>query len=484
MPSDQLAISVGKLAKRYEIYATPRDRLKQLVMSQLRSAVSRLGTALGSRRSVRDVQYFQEFWALKDVSFQVRRGETFGIIGRNGSGKSTLLQIIAGTMSPTAGDVETHGPVAALLELGSGFNPEFTGRENVYLNCAVMGMSRKETESRLDRIIEFADIGDFIDQPVKTYSSGMFVRLGFAVQAHVDAKVVIIDEALAVGDVFFRQKCYARLEELKKSGAAILLVSHSMADIEQFCERSLLLDQGRQVFLGASSEAAKRYYLLHQGERSSTLARVASRGISADPSQGGQPAHEQRPPREAFINLQGKAQVSNGGARCVGIALMNAAGEACNSFRQGDTAVVYSEFELLRDSEVPICGLVIRNERGIIVHGKNAWQCEGQLPRFARAGQRISCRQEVQLKVAQGDYSFEVGIASIGEQEYIHRNDLSNDEVTTAFERLCHLPDVGMFSVGLAVRHGRSYLTHHGLADLPGTIQTQVLDAQAGKEVA
>ncbi|OSJ19314.1 ABC transporter ATP-binding protein, partial [Bradyrhizobium canariense] len=158
--------------------------------------------------------YHREFWALKGISFEVRPGETLGIIGRNGSGKSTLLQIIAGTLSPTAGEVRVTGRVAALLELGSGFNPEFSGRENVLLNARILGLNREEIEARYDQIVAFADIGDFIEQPVKTYSSGMFVRLAFAVQAHIDASIVIIDEALAVGDVFFRQKCYARLEEI------------------------------------------------------------------------------------------------------------------------------------------------------------------------------------------------------------------------------------------------------------------------------
>jgi lipopolysaccharide transport system ATP-binding protein len=231
MSSEEIVIDVRNLSKRYEIYNTPRDRLKQLVLPHLHQAANRAGMALGISKQHSPPSYFREFWALQDVSFQVKRGETFGIIGRNGSGKSTLLQILAGTLAPTSGEANVNGRIAALLELGSGFNPEFTGRENVFLNGRILGLSQKEIEARYDQIAAFADIGEFIDQPVKTYSSGMFVRLAFAVQAHIDASIVIIDEALAVGDVFFRQKCYARLEQLRSSGAAILLVSHAMPEI-------------------------------------------------------------------------------------------------------------------------------------------------------------------------------------------------------------------------------------------------------------
>ena len=188
--------------------------------------------------------FFREFWALKDVSFEVKRGETVGIIGRNGSGKSTLLQIICGTLSPTGGQVETHGRVAALLELGSGFNPEFTGRENVYMNGSVIGLSRDEIDTLFDDIVAFADIGEFIDQPVKTYSSGMYVRLAFAVIAHVNADTLVIDEALAVGDVFFVQKCMRFLRKFMDEGT-IIFVSHDTGAVVNLCNRAFMLNKGQ-----------------------------------------------------------------------------------------------------------------------------------------------------------------------------------------------------------------------------------------------
>ena len=208
-----------------------------------------------------------DFWALRHVSFEVAPGERFGVIGRNGSGKSTLLQMIAGTLAPTEGEITVTGRVAALLELGSGFNPDFTGRENVFINGAIHGLSREQVADRFDAIAAFADIGEFIDQPVKLYSSGMFVRLAFAVGTSIDADILLIDEALAVGDVFFRQKCYRRLDELRERGVSIVLVSHGLGDIEQFCDRALLVERGEALFVGPSVEAVKRYYLLESREK-------------------------------------------------------------------------------------------------------------------------------------------------------------------------------------------------------------------------
>jgi ABC-type polysaccharide/polyol phosphate transport system ATPase subunit len=212
--------------------------------------------------------YGQEFWALRNVSLEVRRGETVGIIGRNGSGKSTLLQIIAGTLAPTEGEVQVQGRIAALLELGSGFNPEFTGRENVFLNGAILGVSHQEMEQRFEDIATFADIGDFIDQPVKTYSSGMTLRLAFAVQALIDPDILIVDEALAVGDMYFQAKCMARLAELRRKGTSILLVSHATDTIKAVCSRVLLLDHGRAVAEGHPDGVTDRYVALAMGHAS------------------------------------------------------------------------------------------------------------------------------------------------------------------------------------------------------------------------
>lgn len=469
MLSDQIVIDVRDISKRYEIYAHPRDRLKQLTLPRLYQSGQLLAASLGLGKQSAPPAYFREFWALKNVSFQVRRGETLGIIGRNGSGKSTLLQILAGTLAPTSGEAVVQGRIAALLELGSGFNPEFSGRENVFLNGRILGLSQKEVKDRYDQIVEFADIGEFIDEPVKTYSSGMFLRLAFAVQAHIDASIVIIDEALAVGDIFFRQKCYTRLEQLKAAGAAILLVSHSMPDIEQYCERAILLDHGTARFMGSSSEAAKHYYQLHNNQIAQHPSTTPSSTESFFTTQS--TATIDLPPPEAFLNLNGKAQVSNGQAKCTGVALCNVAGQPSNNFRQGDTAVFYFEFELNDNIGVPICGIIIKNERGVIVHGKNSWQYEGGAPHSLGPGSRILCRQEVKLDLGPGEYVFETGLTWVTTQQWNDRLSISHEEMSALYISACEVPNVGVFSIGLAMKNGVAILTHHGVADLPGTME-------------
>ncbi len=477
MSFEEIVIDVRNLSKRYEIYNTPRDRLKQLVLPHLHQAVNRAGVVLGISKHRPLPNYFREFWALQDVSFQVRQGETFGIIGRNGSGKSTLLQIIAGTLAQTSGEVNVNGRIAALLELGSGFNPIYTGRENVFLNARILGLTQKEIEARYDQIVEFADIGEFIDQPIKTYSSGMLVRLAFAVQAHIDASIVIIDEALAVGDVFFRQKCYARLEQLRNSGAAILLVSHSMPEIEQYCKRAILLDHGTQRFIGLSTEAAKHYYLLHQA-KPRVVDRQPTQSTSRPITEHNSPLID-RPPPEAFIDLTSKSQISNGQAHCVGVALCNEAGQPCNSFRQGDLAVFYYEFELVEYIGVPICGMIITNDRGIIVHGKNSWQCaEDVAPTFS-AGSRVICRQEMALDIAPGEYVFQVGLACVSQDSWDNRKRIPYEEKLNRITRVCHIPQVGIFTVGLSLRNGINFLTHHGVADLRGKITISTISTSS-----
>lgn len=226
--SSNAAITVTSIGKCYQIYDRPSDRLKQMLSFGRRS-------------------YFREFWAVRDISFTIGHGETVGIIGRNGSGKSTLLQMICGTVSPTTGEVQAAGRVAALLELGAGFNPEFTGRENVLLNASILGFPVKEMLDRMGEVIAFSELEEFIDQPVKTYSSGMFARLAFAIAIHVDPDILIIDEALAVGDARFVAKCMRRIQDIKAKGATILFVSHDVASVRTLCERAIWIDKGRLI---------------------------------------------------------------------------------------------------------------------------------------------------------------------------------------------------------------------------------------------
>ena len=241
MSSNAPVIQVSGLSKYFRMYDRPSDRLKQML------------------RPGKQAKYYREFRALDDISFEVFKGQTVGIIGQNGSGKSTLLQIITGTMEPTHGTVKTHGKIGALLELGSGFNPEFTGRENVYLNGSLLGLTRAQIEEKFDYIAGFADIGEHLDQAVKTYSSGMMLRLAFAVQVAVENEVLIIDEALAVGDARFQLKCFKRLEELKARGTTILFVSHATEMVRSFCDYGLVLGKGKTIFWGDAKTATMKY---------------------------------------------------------------------------------------------------------------------------------------------------------------------------------------------------------------------------------
>jgi len=243
-----IAIKVEGLSKRYEIYGKPHDRLKQFIFPRIQRF---FGLKLK--------QYFREFWALNDISFEIKKGETVAIIGRNGCGKSTLLQIICGTLSQTAGIINTNGRIAALLELGSGFNPEFTGRENVYMQGSIFGLTTKQIAERFDQIASFADIGQFIEQPVKTYSSGMFVRLAFASNIFFDPEIMIVDEALSVGDMNFQAKCMTALTQIQERGCTILFVSHDIGSVKSLCTRAIYLDDGKTVAIGPSSEIAELY---------------------------------------------------------------------------------------------------------------------------------------------------------------------------------------------------------------------------------
>ena len=238
--AEDIAISVNDVSKMYKLYDNPMDRLKE---------------SLGLSRKKK----YKEHYALNHVSFQVHKGETVGIIGTNGSGKSTILEIITGVLSPTGGEVSVNGRISALLELGAGFNGEYSGLENVYLNGSMIGFSREEIDAKLQSILDFADIGEFIHQPVKTYSSGMFVRLAFAVAINIDPEILIVDEALSVGDVFFQAKCYRKFEEFKEMGKTILFVSHDLSSIGKYCDRVVLLNKGEKLAEGGAKEMVNLY---------------------------------------------------------------------------------------------------------------------------------------------------------------------------------------------------------------------------------
>jgi lipopolysaccharide transport system ATP-binding protein len=451
-----IVVSLTGVSKLYQLFDDPRDRLKHMLLW-------RFGKSYG-----------HIFWAVQNISFELHRGEMLAIIGKNGSGKSTLLQMIAGTLTPTEGFIACTGRVGALLELGSGFNPDYTGRENIELNASILGISSGELKGKIDSIIEFADIGDYIDQPVKLYSSGMFVRLAFAVSTGLDADILLIDEALAVGDVFFRQKCYRRLAELREQGIAIILVTHSMAEVEQFCDRALLLDHGKPLFYGKAVEAVKHYYLLKQETPDRDQSRLSESEVS--PS-GPTPAAVDYfwPEQAAFIDLSARSQISTGQAYCSGVAVCDVSGHPRLSFSCGDTAVFFYEFTIQEALDAPIGGIVMQNDRGILVHGKNTLQYAVSLPRTLTAGTRLRFRQEITLDLQQGEYTFEVGLAVIPWEDYLHRRNFSPEELGMRFTRICHVPDIGPLNIALRQENGVPYILHHGIADLDGIMDVYVM---------
>ncbi len=348
--------------------------------------------------------HFHDFHALNNISITVKRGESYGIIGRNGSGKSTLLQIIAGTLTPTVGSVEVNGRVAALLELGSGFNPEFTGRENVFLNGAILGLTRREVEDRFDAIAAFADIGDFIDQPVKTYSSGMQLRIAFATQTAIEPEILIVDEALSVGDFFFQQKCFKRIAELRARGTTLLFVSHDMASVRDLCSLALYLRRGEAVFFGDSQQAIARYY------RENDPAGFAATGGVPAPSSAQVESGQLATALRHAIWKQDAAAVpaADAPAELLAVEVLDGHGQPALKHRVGGAAIIRGYFRA-RDAAGVHVVLELKNRHGQLVSSLSS-RVQGLPPAPLQAGQTWCFEARVQLGLEAGQYSFQLGL--------------------------------------------------------------------------
>jgi lipopolysaccharide transport system ATP-binding protein len=372
LEDEDIVLAVHNVSKHYKLWASPTVRLRYSVLSQAHRSLRKvLPTEAAPLRAIqrrRDALY-QDFTALHELSFEVRRGESLGILGRNGAGKSTLLQIIAGTLQPSTGSVDVYGRIAALLELGSGFNLEYTGRENVYLNAAVLGFSKADVDAKFDSIAAFADIGRFLDQPVKTYSSGMLVRLAFSVQMAVDPAIFIIDEALAVGDIYFQNKCNKLLRRKLDDGLTLLLVSHSPGSIRSLCQRGLVLDRGKQAFLGPSDEAVNIYFALGDRRRDGSLEPAELPLVSADKS----PAATAE---DASLIPQGLGQIQDEiGTREIvitGCELFNAAGKPCHEFTPGEPIRAGFTFRSRQPIQELMIGFAIRDKFNNVVSARTS----------------------------------------------------------------------------------------------------------------
>lgn len=391
------AIEVNGLSKCYQIYDKPSDRLKQLLMRERK-------------------QYYKEFWALKDVSFNIKKGETVGVIGRNGSGKSTLLQMICGTLNPTEGEIKVDGRVAALLELGSGFNPEFTGIENIYMAATLYGLNREQIEKRFDAIAAFADIGDHIHQPVKSYSSGMYVRLAFAVIANVDADVLIIDEALAVGDAFFVQKCMRFLREFKERGT-LLFVSHDMHSVLGLCSCALLLESGKVLCAGSPKEVSERYLAeLHQdkeAEYRNILLLDLKSETKDDTAAAGFVSSDEK------INLN---DFGTGEAKVMAVELLDPSGKALSVVSGGEVALLKIYCHSGVGMQQPLVGFIVRDRVGQLIFGDNTGFL-GDSVTPVDGGDSLTVCFEFRMPVLQsGRYVISAAIGEGTQVDHIHHH--------------------------------------------------------------
>jgi len=380
-----VALRVEQVSKQYRIYERPGDRLKEsLTRGRLRR--------------------HREFWALQNVSFEIEAGTTVGIIGQNGCGKSTLLQIISGTLAPTHGDVWHEGRIAALLELGAGFDPEFTGVENVYMNASLMGFTRRETERIFPNIVRFAEIGQFIDQPVKTYSSGMYVRLAFAIAASVEPDILIIDEALAVGDAIFQHRCLQRIKELRDNGTTVLFVSHDTAAVRALCDRAILLSSGHMIADGKPADVLNDYQRIVMERQE---AYEASAGSASDGENSAEP----------LTPLHYTYRHGDGSAEILSAEIRNATGQRTEIVESGDSLYVQVHVRFLRPIEEPVVGFLIRNRHGIHAYGTNTREQDLPLGQITE-GRTLTIRFAFNCWLGVDNYSVSLAVHSFDGHAY------------------------------------------------------------------
>jgi len=399
-------IVVQNVSKKFRLFASPKERLLE---------------ALHPFRK----QYHREFWALRDISFEVERGEIVGILGRNGSGKSTLLQVICTVMQATNGEVRVNGRIAALLELGAGFNPEFTGRDNVILNGAIMGFSRKEMLRRLPEIEAFADIGEFFDQPVKTYSSGMFVRVAFAAAIHVDPDILVVDEALAVGDAKFQRKCLLQIEKIRASGAAILFVSHSLETITSLCSRAIILENGALVSDGEPKVVAEKYLtLLFSESKVEATGEPLQEELSSVSSVQHTKALQQTgssvfvddsiwtagPISQRFGYNRHEIRTTNSGAAILDYVMIGNGRTDLSSISSGTMLTIFVKVQFTEDVTQPIVGFELKTDKGVTITGSNTYLSLAPMQPAGNGDVRVY-QIEFNVLLNEGDYFVDLGVA-------------------------------------------------------------------------
>lgn len=377
-----ITIKVENLSKIYKLYDKPVDRLKE---------------AINPFRK----KYHRDFYALKNINFEVARGETIGIIGKNGSGKSTLLKILTGVLTPTEGNIYTHGKVSALLELGTGFNPELTGMENIYFSAALMGYTKNEIDKKLDDIISFADIGEFINQPVKTYSSGMFVRLAFAVATNVDPEILIVDEALSVGDMFFQAKCMAKMKKMMEKGITLLFVSHSTGAIKSICEKTILLDNGEMIEFDKSDKVVEKYFSMRvRGDQKTVELNPDIAPSTLDKKS----KHKAFLDNAYFRKHSSFQRIQNGMANFANVQLLDMNGNEIQTVEFGQDVILRMAIEINEDIHELSYGYHIRDANGIDVVYASAG-IENKRLHDVKKGEKYVIDWKFRTYLMQGNYN-------------------------------------------------------------------------------
>ncbi len=419
-------ISVENVSKKY---------CKSLKRSMFYGAID-IGKNMLGLSSRSDQLRKDEFWALKDISFEVKKGETLGIIGPNGSGKTTLLKLINGIFWPDKGKITIRGRVGALIELGAGFHPLLTGRENVYINAAILGMTKKEVDEKFNEIIEFADIGDFIDTPVKYYSSGMLVKLGFSVAIHSNPDIILVDEVLAVGDIQFQAKCFSKIREFKENGKSIVLVSHDMSTIQKHTGKVILLHKGSIQSINAPVNVINTYIVLMSGKADKESSGKRPWKIDEDSEQDNTyfipdaQIQEDLCPKRANYN-RNEFRYGNGFARIVDFHILNLRGEEITAVRSRDSILFRIEIKGYRLVEKPILGITVKTIDGIELYGINTLYADVEVPRLTHE-RKIVAEYKVNINLQPGHYFLSAGVAEITSEGIIpvdRRYDLVHIEV-------------------------------------------------------
>ena len=459
-------LTLDHVSKSYRLWHRPYERFVYGLWNQLPSHSPQIIKEIAGKQKAK---LGQEVFALNEVTLSIRKGRSVGIIGQNGSGKSTLLQLIAGVLQPTTGQIRVNTErVTALLELGSGFDPNFTGRENVLLHGALSGLSEKENKARLNEVLEFSEIGEYIDRPVKTYSSGMAVRLAFASSITVRPDLLIVDEALAVGDIFFQQRCFQKIRDLVEEGVTILLVSHDMVSISEFCEETLLLDHGRVVFFGDSNQAINRYYGLTRavGSSKSGKARfvMKHRGSAASSAPAESPM-----PLSPVTKMHPNEDAM---ARFTGYVVLDHEGNVTALFQQSEWLTVLFEVEVKADLENLSSGFVLRDNRGALLLCKHQFQMDQLTLRDVSAGENFRATISIGLNLTPGNYTLDLDLVSIPHIAF-RDGKLSFADFDQFNQRVCSTHELFAFAVGFNTHREGSEFSHFGVVDLPSRINIQ-----------